>query len=335
MPWWMPHTLQARMPYLKARQKAMAVVRSLMDNQGFIEVQTPALQVCPTIDTHIHAFRTQYQGRDGAQTALYLHTSPEFAMKKLLVGGMERIYQLGPVYRNGEQTRLHSPEFTLLEWYRAGADYWQMMADCEVLLRAVAPQYSHGDKSCDPAAPWRYLSVRAAFEAYLDFDLDEVLEDKSKFNIKLQERGIRTISTDQWDDLFHAAMAVIEPELGRGVPCILYDYPLALGALARRKAQDPRYVERFELYVCGVELANAFSELTEPQEQRARAKADMAQKQVLYGQAYPLDEGFFAALDYGLPECAGCALGFDRLVMLACGAERLSAVQWAPVEISD
>jgi elongation factor P--(R)-beta-lysine ligase len=339
MGWWMPHQFDKKRDFLVLRARIISALRAFFDQRGFVAVETPALQICPTMDAHIHGFRTEFKGVDMKHLKnLYLHTSPEFDMKKLLVAGMPQIYQLCHVFRNGENTRLHSPEFSLLEWYRAGTDYTAMMQDCVDILRFVAVEagfsrYSFGGKACDPFGEWRRISVAEAFLEYAEIDLDSCLDDKILFSIKLTEQGIRVIETDQWDDMFHAVMAEkIEPFLGIDTPCILYDYPASMAALSRRKPCDPRYAERFELYVCGVELANAFSELTDAAEQRARYETEMQAKQALYGETYPIDEEFLNALEFGMPESSGIALGADRLVMLATGAEHISQVLWAPVQ---
>lgn len=311
-------------------------VRGFFDGQGFYAVETPALQVMPAADMHIHGFRTEYFGADlRPQRKFYLHTSPEFAMKKLLVAGCEKIYQICNVFRNGESTRLHSPEFALLEWYRAGADYRDIMDDCVHLLRHVAAalkidhfQTAQGQKA-DPYKEWQFISVAEAFAQYAGLELDRYLEDKAAFAAAIAEAGIRVAPDDAWDDLFFRVMAEkIEPYLGFGAPTILYNYPSSMASLSRKSPENSRYAERFELYVCGIELANAFSELTDTKEQRARFTQEMLDKQALYGFSYPLDEDFLAALECGLPESGGIALGLDRLAMLCCGAERIDDVLW-------
>lgn len=339
MAWWLPHNFANKKPYLKQRSRVLGALRAWFAQEGFDEVQTPVLQVSPVMDAHIHAFKTVLKGPDLQPLGdMYLHTSPEFAMKKLLVAGCEKIYQLAPVFRNGDDTRLHSPEFTLLEWYRTGTDYTAMMADCESMLRFVAraldlTHYRFEGKACDPFAPWQRISVREAFSQYAGIDLDACLEDSAKLRAALMRIGVRCADDDGWDDLFFRVMAAkIEPFLGHNVPAILYDYPASMASLSRKKPDDPRYAERFELYVCGVELANAFSELTDAAEQAARFKEEMDVKERLYGERYPIDQGFIAALEHGLPESSGNALGFDRLVMLASNAAHIHQVLWSPVE---
>lgn len=333
--WFHPDQFEQKIPALKTRMTIMRTVREYFDSQDFWEVETPALQVMPCADRHIHGFETVLWGADlKPKETLYLHTSPEFDMKKLLVAGAKDIYQLCKVYRNGESTKRHSPEFTLLEWYRAGGDYRDMMADCQRLLRLAAGKlgishYTYGGFKADPFAEWQKISVADAFEQYAGLDLGAYLGDAAAFNAAIGAIGIRTAPDDAWDDLFFRVMLEkIEPHLGMGVPTILYDYPADMACLSRKNHKDPGYAERFELYVCGVELANAFSELTDAAEQRKRFEQEMKDKQALYGFTYPVDEEFLKALEYGMPEAGGCALGFDRLVMLSAGAEAISEILW-------
>lgn len=333
---WQPEEFAKRRPFLEQRRTLIQAVRGWFEGQGFYEVQTPVLQVTPVMDAHILALKTDLRGVDKQyERTLYLHTSPEFAMKKLLVAGLEAIYQICPVFRDGEGSRLHSPEFTMLEWYRTGAGYHDIMEDCVNLLRHCAQalgisHYWHRDTECDPFAPWQKISVTEAFRHYADIDLSAYLDDTAGFQTAINKVGIRIAPDDRWDDLFFRVMAEkIEPHLGAGVPTILYDYPLCMASLARRKPEDPRFAERFELYVCGVELGNAFSELTDAAEQKRRFIEEMALKQEMYGESYPIDEDFIAALEYGLSESGGISIGLDRLVMLAVGAEDIKQVLWS------
>lgn len=336
MVWWHPHEFEARRGFLKKRMALLKEIRAYFDNQDFWEVETPILQVCPVMDTHIHAFKTDILGLDlKKERELYLHTSPEFAMKKLMVAGIPNLYQICHVFRNGEGSRLHSAEFTMIEWYRAPGGYEDIMADCEGLLRHCAErlgvrEYRHRDMVADPFGEWRKLSLAEAFDYYIGIDLGAYLEDRDGFSAAIAAKGIRVAVDDRWDDLFFRALAEkVEPNLGMGVPTFLYDYPASMASLSRRKPDDPRYAERFELYVCGIELGNAFGELTDPVEQRRRFYEEMALKKDLYGEEYPLDEEFIAALEYGLPDSGGIALGVDRLAMLATGASRIEDVLWA------
>jgi lysyl-tRNA synthetase class 2 len=343
-PWWRPDEFAARKPNLEARMAVIAAIRRFFAERDFAEVETPALQVSPGIEPHLIAFETELAEpfQDGARRNLYLHTSPEFAMKKLLVAGQPRIYQLARCYRNGERSATHHPEFTMLEWYRTGADYRALMDDCEELLRAVmaavpAAALVRGEKRSDPGAEWEYLTVAEAFRRDAGIDVlatapDPLAPDAGLLRAETDRIGVYSSPSDSWEDIFFRVfLARIEGGLGVDAPTVLYDYPVSMAALSRAKPDDPRLAERFELYVSGLELANAFSELTDAAEQRRRFETDVARKRELFGSAYPIDEDFLAALDHGLADCAGIALGVDRLVMLATGAPRIEDVLWAPV----
>jgi elongation factor P--(R)-beta-lysine ligase len=341
--WWRPDRFAARRGRLEARERILAAVRSFFAARGYVEVDTPALQLSPGLEPHLRAFSTElHDPRDGRKAERYLHTSPEFAMKKLLVAGMPRIWQLAHVFRDAERSATHHPEFSLLEWYRVGASYRDLMAECTALVAACqeaagAAALAWRGRSADPRNPWQRISVAAAFREICGIDLLATALDPAAPDVELLAAAARQIGMaahpgDDWEALyFRIFLERIEPSLGIGAPTILYDYPLSMAALSRRKAEDPRVAERFEVYVCGLELANAFGELTDPIEQRRRFVADQAKKRALYGETYPIDEDFLAALEHGLPECAGIALGFDRLVMLATGAEDIEKVLWAPV----
>jgi lysyl-tRNA synthetase class 2 len=274
----------------------------------------------------------------GERTILYLRTSPEFAAKKLIAAGETRIFEFARVFRNRERTALHHPEFTMLEWYRAGQNYEALMADCAALLAEAAhaagvERFNHRDRSADPFAEPERVTVAEAFERYASIGLMDFAHDKDARGLAAAawKTGVTTAADDTWGDVFSRIMADrIEPHLGNGRATILYEYPISQAALARAKPGDPRVAERFELYVCGVELANAFGELTDAAEQRRRFMYAMAEKQRLYGEHYPLDEEFLAALPR-MPQTSGIALGFDRLVMLATGARRIEQVLWSTV----
>src|SRR6476661_3870231 len=342
-PWWRPDRFAARQEKLIARSRVLAAVREFFGESGFVEVETPALQVSPGLEPHLRAFGTVlHEPGEGRGRPLFLHTSPEFAMKKLLAAGLPRIWQLAHVFRDSERSATHHPEFSMLEWYRADAGYEMLMADCEALLRraqqaAGAVALSWQGRRTDANQPFERLSVANAFKRHAGIDLlasapDPARPDAARLAAAAESVGIAPHPGDDWETLFFRIfLDRIEPHLGIGAPTILYDYPLSLAALSRPKPGDPRLCERFELYVCGLELANAFGELTDPQEQRRRFLADQAKKQTLYGETYPIDEDFLAAIEHGLPDCAGIALGFDRLVLLLTGAVHIEDVLWAPV----
>jgi lysyl-tRNA synthetase class 2 len=344
-PWWMPHRHADRRPRLLARNAIAAAIRDWFGARDFVEVQTVALQVSPGNETHLSAFVTEAILPDTSRTPLYLHTSPEFACKKLLAAGEQKIFSLGPVYRNRERGPLHHPEFTMLEWYRAGETYGSLMLDCAALLALAAEQtgtktFAFRGREADPLAEPERLTVADAFSRHAGIDLLDTVDadgstDRDSLHAAVTKAGLRTAPDDSWTDLFSRVMVErIEPNLGIGRATILYEYPISEAALARRSPRDGRVAERFELYCCGVELANAFGELTDPDEQRRRFEADMDEKQKTYGERYPIDEDFLAALKI-MPEASGSALGFDRLVMLATGARTVEDVIWTPVAGGD
>jgi lysyl-tRNA synthetase class 2 len=336
--WWAPEEIQRKKPNLMVRMAIIKAIRQFFDAQNFMEVETPILQTSPTMDTHIHAFKTELKGVDlQVNSTPYLHTSPEFAMKKLMVGGIEKLYQICPVFRNAEGSKHHRPEFTMIEWYRAGADYIDIMKDCENLLKACAKaadiqEFQYKEHKCNPFQDFERLSVSEAFERYAELDLTQYLNDVEDFKEAVRDLGLHVADDDAWDDLFFRVMdAKIEPHLGVERPTILYDYPISMACLSRPKQSDPRFAERFELYVCGIELANAFSELTDAKIQKTRFIEEMDAKERLYRERYPVDEDFIKALEFGYPESAGIALGIDRLVMLATGAENIDDVCWCDI----
>jgi lysyl-tRNA synthetase class 2 len=337
-PWWHPDRHADRRPLLLARNRIQAGLRGWFAGAGFIEVDPAALQVSPGNEAHLHAFATEAVDAGGGRRTLYLHTSPEFAMKKLLAAGETAIFAFAHVWRNREGGPRHAAEFTMLEWYRTGADYAVLMDDCAAILRLAAGASGaavlrHGDAVCDPFAEPERLAVAEAFARHAGIDLPATLApdgttDRAALAAAATAAGLRVAADDTWSDIFSRVLvAKVEPQLGHGRPTILDRYPVAEAALARPCADDPRVAERFELYACGVELANGFGELTDPAEQRRRFMAEMDLKQRLYGERYPLDEDFLAALAI-MPEASGIALGFDRLVMLATGAPRVGEVVW-------
>jgi lysyl-tRNA synthetase class 2 len=339
-PWWSPSVHADRKPFLAARNRIRDALRRDFAAQGFVEVESASLQVSPGNEAHLHAFSTVMTAPDGTGRAMHLHTSPEFGCKKLLAAGETRIVDFARVFRNRERGPLHHPEFTLLEWYRAGEPYETLMEDCARILRLACAEagstvLSWRGSSCDPAAKPERLTLAEAF-AREGVDLLATVDpdgttDGPALAAAARTAGIRVAEDDTWADIFSRVLVErVEPGLGMGHPTILCEYPVSEAALARPKPADPRVAERFELYACGVELANAFRELTDPVEQRRRFEAEMAEMQRVYGTRYPIDEEFLAALA-AMPEASGIALGFDRLVMLATGATRIEQVVWTPI----
>lgn len=340
-PWWTPSSHAERRPFLLGRNKIQAAIHSHFANQDFINVDTATLQISPGNEAHLHAFATQGITITGESKPLYLHTSPEFACKKLLAAGEQKITCFAHVYRNRERGPLHHPEFTMLEWYRVGESYEVLMQDSAEVLALAAEtaqtkRFEYRGRSMDPFAEPERLSIAEAFDRYAKIDLLKTIDntghtDRDHLASEMINVGIRVATDDTWADLFSKVIVEkIEPELGFGRATILDQYPTSEAALARKTIHDPRVSERFELYACGVELANAFGELTDAKEQRRRFEIEMQEKQRIYGETYPLDEDLLSALEL-MPAASGIALGFDRLVMLATGAPRIDLVIWAPV----
>jgi lysyl-tRNA synthetase class 2 len=334
-PWWAPDVYADRRPFLLARNRISAAVRSWFAARDFVEAETAILQVSPGNEAHLHAFATELI-TPGTHTPLYLHTSPEFAAKKLLAAGEKRLFTFARVFRNRERGALHHPEFTMLEWYRANEPYGVLIEDCAALMRAAAEaagtrSFAWRGREADPFAMPERLTVVEAFARYAGIDLMATFDDRDALAAAAKGQGIRVADDDTWADIFSGVLVErIEPNLGIGRATILDEYPVSEAALARPTARDRQVAERFELYVCGVEIANAFGELTDPAEQRRRFEAEMAEKQRVHGERYPLDEDFLEALA-SMPQASGIALGFDRLVMLATGAPRIEQVLWTPV----
>ena len=339
--WWRTDAHQDRRPFLLARNRITKAFRAWFEARGFEEVETAALQVSPGAEAHLHAFATEALSAAGQATPLYLHTSPEFACKKLLAAGEEKIFSLGKVWRNRERGPLHHPEFTMLEWYRARQAYESLMDDCAALVALAAEtagtrRFDFRGMACDPFAEPERVTVAEAFARYAGVDLLASVHadgstDRAALARSARAAGVRVAEDDTWADVFSRIIVEkVEPRLGEGRPTILCEYPIPEAALARQKPGDPRVAERFELYACGVELANAFGELTDAAEQRRRFVAEMDEKARVYGERHPVDEDFLAALEH-MPEASGSALGFDRLVLLATGARRIEDVLWTPV----
>jgi elongation factor P--(R)-beta-lysine ligase len=337
-PWWSAARHADTRPFLAARNAIVKASRAWFEEQGFTEVETAILQVSPGNEIHLHAPRTELAASDGTRATRYLRTSPEFACKKLLAAGETKIFEFARVFRDRERGRLHLPEFTMLEWYRANAAYDAIMADAVVLIAHAAQatgigQFSFRGSIADPFAEPEMLTVAVAFERFAGIDLLATIVGAEGDRAKLAAAAgakIRVAADDTWSDIFSKILVeYIEPNLGQGRLTLLYEYPLPEAALARAAASDPRVAERFEIYACGVELANGFGELTDAGEQRRRFTLAMDEKQRRYGERYPLDEDFLAAVDR-MPEASGVALGFDRLVMLASGATAVDQVVWTP-----
>jgi len=322
------------------RGRIKQLIRSWFLEQGFVEIDPGVLQVSPGNETHLHAFATERVGTDLGRERLYLHTSPEFAMKKLLAAGEEKIFAFVPVFRNRERGALHAPEFTMLEWYRAGAPYTALWDDCAALIEIAARAadrwtWSWRGREVSLEEPPETLTVDDAFRRFAGLGLLDTcpggVADRDILAARATAAGLRVAADDTWSDVFSRVLTErVEPLLGHPRPTILCEYPAPEAALARPVPGRPDIAERFELYVAGVELANGFGELGDAAEQRRRLMSEMDEKQRIYGERYPLDEEFLAALPH-MPPSAGCALGFERLVMLAAGARSVDEVIWTPL----
>jgi len=325
-PTWHPESLAARLPFLKRRALLTQATRAFFTASGFTEVETPYAVPAPGEEVHLRTFATEREATDGKREKLWLHTSPEFAMKKLLVAGAGKIFQLARVWRNAEGSALHAHEFTMLEWYQPGLSFTGLMDQTEAYLRAVLPTQVTSRGITTSLEKFERLTLQDAFARYVGADLLATANDAAALAI---QAGTKLRENETWEDLFFRLLLdLVEPNIGRDHPTFLTHWPAAQAALARRDPADPRVAERFELFVCGMELANAFHELTDPAEQRARFLEDRARRHALYGEDWPLDEDFLSALEHGMPPTSGIALGFDRLAMLASGASRIAQVLW-------
>lgn len=330
LPVWHPENLAARLPFLRRRGELTAATRRFFTERGYTEVETPYAVPAPGEEVHLATFRTERVHPDGRTEALWLHTSPEFAMKRLLVAGAGPIFQLARVWRNGEGSARHAPEFTMLEWYRPGADMDALIAETIAFMQAVLPAVVTSAGVTTDLSRIERLTMADAFQRYAGVDVLATAGDAAAL---AAASGARLRDGETWEDLFFRLMLErIEPHLGRDQPTFLTHWPAAQAALARRSPDDPRVAERFELFVGGIELANAFVELTDAAEQRARFDEDRSRRHDMYGPDWAMDDDFLAALAHGMPSAAGIAVGFDRLAMLAAGADRIGQVLWLPPE---
>jgi lysyl-tRNA synthetase class 2 len=323
----------------RSRARLSAAVRAFLSDLGYEEVETPCLVPAPGMEPHIDAFCAPFVPEGGGPPVpLWLHSSPEYAMKRLLAEGFHRTFQLARVFRNGEVSAAHNLEFTMLELYRAGADYEGVMQDLEALVENAARAVTGGTVvrarggALDLAAPYERLTVAEAFRAHVGVDLLACEGDTVRLRAALRERGLgEGTASDAFDDLFFRLfLERVEPALAAtGRPVYVVDWPAPMASLSRVKASDPRVAERFELYAGGLELANGFSELTDAKEQRRRLEEERALRVKLGRPAYPLDERFLDAVGQ-MPEAGGVAVGFDRLLMLLTGAASIEEVLLFP-----
>jgi lysyl-tRNA synthetase class 2 len=342
------------------RAQIFDLMREWFRKQGFLDVETPLMLKYPGMEPHLNLFSSTFVSEDGKfSDKRFLHTSPEYAMKKLLGAGFEKIFQITKVFRNGElgnadflgctggnasgdvnycveplgeNTSRHNPEFTMVEWYQANADYTHIMDDCENMIKFIVQEMGEvvpGDVQKLVEGDWERLTIREAFKRYADMDLD-ALKDVEKLREKVKEKGYEMSTEYTWDDLFFLVLLnEIEPELGKEKVQFLIDYPATQAALACKKQDDPFWAERFELYIKGIELCNAFTELVDPVEQRERLIEEKELRDSMGKEPYGIDETFIEALET-MPPSGGNALGIDRLVMVLLGKKSIEEVLLFP-----
>lgn len=339
-PPWHPESLAARLPFLQRRAALTGQTRAFFAGRGYTEVETPALVPVPGMEVHLRAFRSDFRPHlgAGAETPLWLRTSPELALKRLLVAGAGKVFELARCWRNGELSPRHAPEFTMLEWYAPGLGLEGLMEETEEFVRNLLPPIvAHENVTADVTIPFERLSMAEAFRKHckgLDIlaTVDPVTAEGDAAALHAAAAGLGLPAHLNWEDaFFHLLLTYVEPRIGQGRGTFLTHWPAPQAALAKRDPADPRAALRFELFVAGLELANAFEELTDPAEQRARFTRDVALRQG--DDTWPVDEDFLQALEHGMPAASGIALGFDRLAMLASGAQRIDQVLWLPSAI--
>ncbi|QHI95793.1 EF-P lysine aminoacylase GenX [Aristophania vespae] len=330
MPASLPHDLRSiadKAPLMRRRMELMHAVRAFFDHKNYIEVETPYLVQTPGEEVHLRCFSTILEKPDGEKEKRFLHTSPEFAMKRLVAALQSPIYQFARVWRNGEKSATHHPEFTMLEWYHPKADLTALMDETEDLLKTILPSEIHyKSNTIKLSAPFERLTLEDAFHRYVGADLLGTINDAEAL---ARQAGVLLREGEEWEDLFFRLMLEkIEPFIGREKPTFLTHWPAPQAALSKKDPHDERVALRFELYAGGLELANAFEELTDQNEQRKRFEIDRARRLDLYkDQDWPLDEAFLKSISF-MPPCSGIALGFDRLAMLATNAPSIDDLLW-------
>ena len=311
------------------REKVIRSIRSFFEKENFHEIETPILIPHPPAESYLDVFETTLLDRTRRPTPAYLSTSPEVPLKKLMVAGLGNCYAITKSFRNTEtQSATHNPEFTILEWYRVGADYFDIMKDCERLLRLLAPSITYQGHKVDLVAPWERITVAEAFQIYAHVDFDEFFEHAPQI---AKKKGYAVEKKTTWEEIYNQIfLNEIGPYIGQGRPTIVYEFPSVMAALAKKKASDPRFAERFEFYIAGLELGDAYSELTDPVEQEERFKKESTELKRLGKTTYDYDHDFIEALKVGLPACAGIAVGVDRLVMLLADVTNIADVLFFP-----
>ncbi|MBO6038103.1 MAG: EF-P lysine aminoacylase GenX [Acetobacter sp.] len=324
-----PLHMRDRMPYLIRRNWLRRACCHFLESRGYIEVETPYAVRTPGEEVHLFPFSTEYETPTGTRHQLFLHTSPEFAMKRIVSATNLSIFQFARVWRNAENSPHHAAEFTMLEWYRPDIGLDDLMDETEALLQAILPPVlQYGSLSIDLCHAFERLTIEEAFGQYAHcHDLLSTQGDAQKL---AQAAHCNLREGENWEDLFFRLLLErVEPAIGRKRPTFLTHWPIEQAALACKSPLDPRVALRFELYLAGIELANAFEELTDSVEQRARFEKDRMKRNNLYPNRphWPIDNSLLTALPH-MPRCSGIALGFDRLVMLACSTPRIQDTLW-------
>jgi lysyl-tRNA synthetase class 2 len=327
------------------RETVIDAIRLFFKSHAFHEVETPLMVSAPGAEPYLNLFETVLQLPGGASKPAYLLTSPEYALKKLLAANMGSIFEICKTFRNSESLGgTHNPEFTILEFYHADANYLDVMNDFEAMMLSIcqalgidAKNFSYQGRTFDLSAPYLRFSIAELFTKYLDLDANQLLDivvlRAKATTLGYDLSGIANLSDDlAWEELYNQLfLNEIEPKLAEfSQPVIVYDYPAPQAALARKKATDPRFAERFEVYLAGMELGNAFGELIDPVEQKNRLEADLELRRELGKKDQPIDYDFVAALESGLPECSGMAVGIDRLIMLFANVDNIDEVLFFP-----
>jgi lysyl-tRNA synthetase class 2 len=311
----------ASLEILKLRADMLAAIRAFFADRGVLEVETPLLASAPVTDLHLHALSCRYRGPDAdGGRELFLQTSPEFAMKRLLAADSGAVFQICKAVRDGEAGGMHNPEFTILEWYRPGWDHHHLMDEVDELLQLVLG-----------TAPGERKTYASVFENHASIHPFSATDDE--LVNRVESLGVVAPEDLDRDDLLNLLLThVVEPQLGHSCPTFVHDYPASQASLARVRPGDPPAAERFEVFSEGVELANGYHELNDPAEQRRRFEADNTARRTAGVPEVPIDERLLAAIEHGLPDCAGVALGIDRLLMLAAGTREISDVLAFPID---
>lgn len=319
------------------REHVLRAVRSFFDSEQFHEVETPLLLRSPAAESYLEVFETTLLDRKRDKTPAYLSTSPELALKKLIVAGIGNCYSITKSFRNMEtDSHTHNPEFTILEWYRVGATYLSLMDDCKQLLLSINHTLGRGDTltyqgvTFDIAGPWEKITIKEAFRTWAGIDFDEFLDDTKARQIA-KEKGYTVEDNNTWEELYDQIfLNEVEPHLGKSKPTIIYEFPGSLAALSKKKEDDTRYAERFEWYIGGLELGDCYTELTNWKEQQDRFDFERTEIKRLGKTTYDYDHDFIDALKVGMPDTSGIAVGLDRLIMVFADTTHIADTLFFP-----